>query len=97
MEKSRLRLLVRGRVQGVCFRAFTHAVASNLGLSGLVWNRSDGNVELVAEGMKPDLLALLAQVRQGPPLAQVTSVDENWEPPKGDFRGFEISHRGLSY
>lgn len=42
------RIVVFGRVQGVGFRAFTHAVATDLEVRGEVWNRRDGCVELIA-------------------------------------------------
>ncbi|HVT13526.1 MAG TPA: acylphosphatase [Fimbriimonadaceae bacterium] len=44
-----IRVVVRGRVQGVGFRNFTFLTARRLGIAGEVWNRSDGNVELLAE------------------------------------------------
>src|SRR5690606_18973187 len=44
---ERLSLRIRGRVQGVFYRAETQATASRLGLAGWVRNREDGSVELV--------------------------------------------------
>ncbi len=44
-----IRVVVIGRVQGVGFRNFTFLAARRLGVSGEVWNRSDGAVEMIAE------------------------------------------------
>ena len=55
MEK-RLHIIVSGRVQGVWFRASTQVQARQLGLVGQVWNRSDGRVEIIAEGPEEILL-----------------------------------------
>ena len=70
-----LRLVVRGRVQGVGFRWFVRETARGLGLSGWVRNHADGSVEVTAAG-PPDAMARLeAAVRAGPPGAHVTDVE----------------------
>ena len=45
-----VRFLVRGKVQGVWFRASTRAEALALGLRGHARNLADGGVEVVSEG-----------------------------------------------
>jgi acylphosphatase len=90
-EASALRVLVRGRVQGVGFRFFVIEQAAALGLSGYTRNLSNGEtVEVVAEGSLPSLEALLAQLRHGPPLARVDRVDVSWAAATGDYRGFGV-------
>ena len=86
----RLRATVHGRVQGVGFRAYAAAEARRLGLSGWVRNQLDGTVSLVAEGPDPALEAFLAWLRQGPPLARVTSVDAEWVAASGDLASFQM-------
>ena len=71
----RMRAVVRGRVQGVGYRAATAAEATRLGLVGWVRNRPDGQVELEAEGPPATVAALLTWCARGPALAQVTGVD----------------------
>lgn len=88
--RKRVHLWVSGRVQGVFFRAHTRDLARRLGLSGYVRNLPDGRVEIVAEGEEEALRKLAAFARQGPPLAQVTGVEERWEDPTGEFAGFSI-------
>jgi acylphosphatase len=90
-EASALRVLVRGRVQGVGFRFFVIEQAAALGLSGYARNLSNGEtVEVVAEGPMPSLEALLAKLRHGPPLARVDRVDVSWAAPTGEYHGFRV-------
>lgn len=39
-------IVVTGRVQGVGFRYFTKILADRLGVTGVVWNASDGSVRI---------------------------------------------------
>lgn len=72
----RRRFIVRGRVQGVFFRAATAEQARRLGLDGYARNRADGTVEVEAEGGEAALQALERWLWQGPPLARVEVVEE---------------------
>ncbi len=87
---QRLSLRVHGRVQGVYYRAETRIKASALGLAGWVRNREDGSVELVAEGPRAQLDALLDWCRAGPTLARVEAVEPEFGEPTGEFSSFEI-------
>ena len=78
MEKSAARIIVRGKVQGVWFRASAQQAANNLGLAGWVRNCSDGSVEIHAEGDKPGVEQFISWCRRGPALAEVSSVDLEW-------------------
>lgn len=92
-KSDRIRVVVRGRVQGVGFRAWTAAVARDLGLTGYVLNGPDGqSVELVAEGAAEAIRTLVQYLHHGPPAACVASVTEaSLEPDGGrEFRGFVI-------
>ena len=68
------RFLVRGRVQGVRFRAATRDEALRLGLSGHARNLADGSVEVLAAGEDASLAALQRWLQRGPPLARVDEV-----------------------
>lgn len=68
-------ILVKGKVQGVFFRASTKEVADNLGIRGEVKNLPDGNVWIAAEGEEPVLETFIAWCRQGPPGATVTAIE----------------------
>ena len=69
------RWLVSGHVQGVFFRASTRRQAEALGLAGTARNLADGRVEVIACGSGPTLDALAAWLHDGPPAAEVTSVE----------------------
>jgi acylphosphatase len=66
---------VHGRVQGVGFRWHTVQFARATGLSGRVWNRADGCVEVHASGPAEDLQALEEWLSEGPPAAKVERVE----------------------
>jgi acylphosphatase len=70
------RVVIRGRVQGVGYRAWTEYTALELGLEGWVRNRSDGMVEALFAGPVDDVVAMLEACRQGPPGARVEAIDE---------------------
>ena len=93
MGKERVHLVVRGRVQGVYYRATTQKKAIELGLVGWVRNRADGTVEVVAEGDREALEKLIEWCRVGPEGAHVTYVDANWEYYEGEFTEFTIKYR----
>ena len=84
------RIWVRGRVQGVAYRAFACAAASRRGLTGGARNLDDGRVELEVEGERSEVEALLDALRQGPPMARVDDVTVEWVAPTGQYTGFQI-------
>jgi len=89
---ERLHAVIHGDVQGVGFRYFMTRHAQARGLSGWVRNRPDGAVELVAEGRRPDLDALLTAAREGPRHARVVSVDAQWSEARGGLEPFGLSY-----
>ena len=89
-ERPQLRAIVRGLVQGVNFRYYTRKRASELGLVGLVRNRWDGTVEVVAEGDEKDLRELLGWLGRGPRWAQVEDVEVEWGVAAGEYKRFEV-------
>ena len=68
-------LAIRGRVQGVGYRAWTIANARDLGLAGFVRNRADGSVEAVFAGAADVVDSMIARCRNGPPAAQVRAIE----------------------
>jgi acylphosphatase len=85
-----LHALVEGHVQGVGFRYFVLARAQQLNLTGWVRNTPEGDVEVMAEGDRSELDDLLESLRKGPRSSFVSNVRENWEPPRGEFRLFDV-------
>lgn len=90
MENIRVRLIIKGRVQGVWFRDSTRRQAIGLGVDGWVKNRTDGNVEAVVEGPEEKVGALVKWCHHGPPHAKVTHVDVTREAWTGEFISFDI-------
>ena len=85
---SAARFLVRGKVQGVWFRASTREQALALHLQGFARNLPDGCVEVVALGEEQALDALESWLHRGPAMAEVTAVQrENLTSPP-TFDGF---------
>jgi acylphosphatase len=71
------RLNIRGRVQGIGFRAWTEYAAMERDLAGWVRNRRDGTVEAVIAGPAPEVDAMIAACRNGPPGARVDAIEES--------------------
>jgi acylphosphatase len=88
---DRVRVVVEGRVQGVGFRAFVLREARVLGLGGAVWNRTDGAVELEAEGDRMRLEELVETLRRGSRAAAVTGITTEWSEGPSRHAGFSIT------
>jgi acylphosphatase len=69
-------VIVRGRVQGVGYRAWTELVAIKQRLGGWVRNRRDGTVEAVFVGEAMAVEAMVTACRRGPPAARVDDLQE---------------------
>ena len=89
-DYARLHLWVSGRVQGVFFRGAAADEARTLAITGWARNRADGRVEIVAEGRRRALNALMAWAYDGPPSARVTQVEEEWSEFRGEFSDFRV-------
>jgi len=89
---ARARVVFRGRVQGVYFRANCQEKATELGLLGYVRNRRDGTVEAVFEGERSAIEACVEWNATRQPLASVDRADVTWETPTGEFTEFEVRH-----
>ena len=85
--------IVRGRVQGVFFRAFVQSRANDLRLTGYVRNLYDSSaVEVQAEGERGKLEELLQSLHQGPSGARVEKVEASWRDFSGDFSSFSVKY-----
>ncbi len=88
---KRVHLFISGRVQGVCFRAYTEDEGKRLNLTGWVRNRPDGRVEIVAEGKEEMLERLISWSHRGSPYSSVDDVEVNWENYQDEFNQFTIN------
>jgi acylphosphatase len=87
MSKPRaiLHVTIRGRVQGVGYRAWVEYQATACKLEGWVRNRSDGSVEAVFAGSPKVAAEMVALCRHGPPSSRVEAVLN--EPTNDDLLG----------
>lgn len=90
MEERRVHLMIEGRVQGVGFRYFSYMTGIDLHLKGWVRNRSNGDVEILAQGPNEKLYELIRAARSGPDMAVVTDVDVEWQETGNDLPPFTI-------
>ena len=88
---KRISILIKGRVQGVFYRASARDVARQFDIKGFVRNEPDGNVFLEAEGTEDKLQKLVAWCKKGPPLAHVSGVEVKEWDDMVYYSSFEIS------
>ena len=74
MSRAILQVTIRGRVQGVGYRAWVEYQAKLSGLEGWVRNRRDGSVEAVFAGPAHSVAEMVALCRHGPPGSRVDAV-----------------------
>ncbi|MEX0753198.1 MAG: acylphosphatase [Xanthobacteraceae bacterium] len=84
---------IRGRVQGVGFRAWTDYIAREVGLEGWVRNRRDGTVEAVFAGPAPAVARMVDACGRGPPGAVVEAVDAR----AGSAQDLAPRHKGEGF
>lgn len=89
---KQLHAIVKGKVQGVWFRAWTQDLAASLGLKGWVRNLPGGEVETVAQGDEAALQRFEESLHDGPPLARVTGIDRNWSSTDEEFTNFSVKY-----
>lgn len=89
---ERLSIHVFGDVQGVFFRAGAQMEARKLGVHGWARNRPDGSVEILAEGGRSELEALLGWCSHGPAGASVSRIEHEWSEASGEFDSFGIMY-----
>lgn len=91
-DLASLKATVRGRVQGVFYRAFVESWAEELKLTGYVCNRPDGTVEVKAEGDRQKLEKLVERLKVGPPASSVDEVKTEWAEHTGGFSVFSVRY-----
>jgi acylphosphatase len=81
-----MKIIVKGKVQGVSYRYYTKKKAEQLGIKGYVKNLDNGDVEIVAQGK--NLKEFIEWCREGPPAANVKEVKTKQIKTKNykDFR-----------
>mgnify|MGYP000170990390 CR=1 FL=1 len=88
-DRTRARVFVSGRVQGVYYRSNTRDAARARDVNGWVRNLADGRVEAVFEGSESAVEEMIEWCHTGSPAATVDDVDVRYEEPEGEST-FEI-------
>lgn len=87
----RAHIWVKGRVQGVGFRAHVEYRARQIsGLAGWVRNVGYDMVEAIAEGERTNVEQLIAAMKEGPRSSRVDESKVEWEEPTGEFQQFGV-------
>ncbi|MFH1288681.1 MAG: acylphosphatase [bacterium] len=86
----RVNLIVRGKVQGVCYRAFSEDMANKYSIKGYVKNLSSGDVEITAEGDRKNIESFVSKLWEGPPMAIVRDIRKSEDKYKEEFRDFSV-------
>jgi len=89
MKKAK-RFIIKGNVQGVGFRYFTHFIANRIGIYGYVRNLADGSVEVYSIGSEEQLKILKEKLSIGPSFSKVDSVFEEDVQINSNFKSFNI-------
>ena len=90
--KTSVRLLIKGKVQGVYFRFNMQEVAKINHVVGWVRNLPDGNVEALIEGKKEDVNLVVEWSKVGPENARVDDVEMDYGQYMGNYNDFIIRH-----
>ena len=90
MSNAILQVTIRGRVQGIGYRAWLEHQARASELEGWVRNRRDGSVEALFCGPATAVAEMVALCRHGPPSARVERVDVEDLAPQWRTTGFEV-------
>src|ERR1700761_814275 len=94
MSTTICRVTIRGRVQGVGYRAWVGHEAVRRGLEGWVRNRRDGSVEALLAGPEDAVAEMMTQCRRGPSAAHVDAVAA--EPARSDELNLRRAGEGFS-
>ena len=83
-------IIVKGRVQGVCFRATTKQIASQLGLHGTVRNLEDGSVEIIVQGDEGQADQLIQKLQNQRSIYQIEETKISAHPSSEKRNTFQI-------
>lgn len=88
----RLRVLFKGRVQGVGFRHTVEGFGQDMGITGWVMNLPSGEVEVVAEGSEAKLQAFLKHIQESHLGTGITRHTVQWSESQNEFDDFRVEY-----
>ena len=91
-KKTRAKVIISGKVQGVFFRFETKRAAEKYGVTGWVRNNINSTVEAVFEGNKDNVDAAIRWCLKGSASSEVKNVDVIRKEYKNEFNEFKISY-----
>ena len=87
-----LEIVVSGRVQGVCYRAFVLHRANELNIKGYAKNLVNGNVKVIASGEDNAMNIFINMLKGGPPMARVDNIRTSEIIIGEEFSSFSIKY-----
>lgn len=87
-DEMEMKAIVRGRVQGVGFRAKVCHYARNYGIVGTVKNLEDGSVEIIGQGQKKSLDCFLKELKDKPGAGYIDQICIDYFPKRSFFNEF---------
>lgn len=91
-DKTQIKINIKGRVQGVFFRAETKKTAEKLGIKGYVRNLADGSVEALFQADIESVKQMVKWCHKGAAAAKVEQVLEMETQFLPDVESFEIRY-----
>ncbi|MDO8056894.1 MAG: carbamoyltransferase HypF, partial [Candidatus Hermodarchaeota archaeon] len=89
VQQAEIRIV--GVVQGIGFRPFVYAQATDHQLVGYVLNTGNSAVRVVVEGKKNEIIDFIESIeKKKPHLAVIDSIQTIWHKPSGEFNDFQI-------
>ena len=87
-----LEIIVSGRVQGVCYRAFVVHRAEELSIKGYTMNLMNGDVKVIAVGEENTLEIFINLIQKGPSMARVDNIETSEIIIGKEFTDFRIEY-----
>jgi acylphosphatase len=90
IKMKKVKILVKGRVQGVFFRDYTKRKADELGIKGYVTNLDSGEVLAVAVGDEKSIRLFIDWCYEGSPYSDVRDMEITEYDPDEQYSEFSI-------
>lgn len=91
-DTIRISVVVKGRVQGVFFRAYTQEAAQKAGVTGYVKNLPDGSVQADFQGQPHQVESMVDWCKKGSPMSSVTDVVSTRHKDLAEYADFKITY-----
>ncbi len=90
MVKSASKIVISGTVQGLFFKNFTKENADKLNLKGFIRDLESGEIEVIAEGERENIVQLVDILRKGPAYSQIRNIKVEERKWSGDLKEFKV-------